>query len=145
MRDLQATFDGLEFKENDPDDSEDSSQTLKFDFESEKGYEQGKSLLKLVEKLFLSHDLKINDRSYRSKFTKAYKMLYEQNGGQDSLSYLTEIMDSAQENYPHLWVNGEKYVFSEDVIQAGESLSRQLLSLRDLVTELIDRTLVYQK
>jgi len=72
-------------------------------------------------------------------------MLYEQNGGQDQLSYLTEILDSAQENYPHLWVNGEKYVFSEDVIKAGDNLSRNLLSLRDLVTELIDKTLVYQK
>jgi hypothetical protein len=83
MRDLQSTFDGLEFKENDPEDSEDSSQTLKFDFESEKGYEMGKGLLKLVEKLFHCFNLKINDRSYRSKFTRAYKMLYEQNGGQD--------------------------------------------------------------
>ena len=83
MRDLQSTFDGLEFKENDPEDSEDSSQTLKFDFESEKGYDMGKSLLKLVEKLFTSFNLKINDRSYRAKFTRAYKMLYEQNGGQD--------------------------------------------------------------
>lgn len=145
MRDLQSTFDGLQFKENDPDDSEDSSQTLKFDFESETGYEMGKSLLKLVEKLFTSFNLKINDRSYRAKFTRAYKMLYEQNGGQDQLSYLTEILDSAQENYPHLWVNGEKYVFSEDVIKAGDNLSRNLLSLRDLVTELFDRTLVYQK
>lgn len=73
IRDLQSTFDGLEFKENDPDDSEDSSQTLKFDFESEKGYEMCKGLLKLVEKLFNSFGLKINERSYRSKFTRAYK------------------------------------------------------------------------
>jgi hypothetical protein len=83
LRDLQSTFDGLEFKENDPEDSEETSQTLKFDFESQKGYEMGKGLLKLIEKLFHCFRLQINDRSYRAKFTRAYKMLYEQNGGQN--------------------------------------------------------------
>ena len=39
-------------------------------------------------------------------------------------------MDSAQENFPHLWVNGEKYVFSEDVINAGESLNQVFLELK---------------
>ena len=104
-----------------------------------------KGLLKLVEKLFNSFGLKINERSYRSKFTIAYKQLYEQNGGQDQLCYLSEILDSAQENYPHLWVNGEKYVFSEDVIKAGDTLSRQFLALRDNVTEMLDKTLVFDK
>jgi hypothetical protein len=83
----------------------------------------GKNLLKLIEKLFTSYGLKVNDRAYRAKFTRAYKMLYEQNGGQDQLCYLTEILDSAQENFSHLWVNGEKYVFSEDVIKAGDALN----------------------
>jgi hypothetical protein len=60
-----------------------------------------------------------NDRSYRNKFSTAYKTLYDQNGGINSLCYLVEILDSAMENFPHLWVNGEKYVFSDDVIEAG--------------------------
>jgi hypothetical protein len=78
MRDLQSIFDSLEFKENDSsDDSEDSSQSLKFDFESDKGYDMCKGLLKLVEKLYIAHNLKVNDRAYRAKFTRAYKMLYE--------------------------------------------------------------------
>jgi hypothetical protein len=38
------------------------------------------------------------------------------------LCYLTEILDSAQEGFPYLWVNGEKYVFSGEVLQAGQTL-----------------------
>jgi hypothetical protein len=48
------------------------------------------------------------------------------------LCYLTEILDSAQEGkkldinvfvaFPYLWVNGEKYVFSKEVIEAGKEL-----------------------
>jgi hypothetical protein len=50
------------------------------------------------------------------------------------LCYLTEILDSAQEGtttvynfiiiiaFPYLWVNGEKYVFSKEVIEAGRNL-----------------------
>jgi hypothetical protein len=32
---------------------------------------------------------------------------------------LTEILDSAQEGFPHMWVNSEKYIFSEPVIESG--------------------------
>lgn len=45
-------------------------------------------------------------------------MLYKE--GQ--LDYLTEILDSAQEGFPFLWVNGEKYVFSREVLEAGKKL-----------------------
>ena len=84
------------------------------------------------------NNLEKNDRSYRIKFTKAYKNLYELNGGHDELCYLQEILDSAQENFPHLWVNGEKYVFSDDVLSAGETLYRRFLELRDLINQILD-------
>jgi len=57
------------------------------------------------------------------------------------LCYLTEILDSAQENFPHLWVNGEKYVFSEDVTQAGEALYKRFLGLKEIITELMDNSI----
>ena len=47
-------------------------------------------------------------------------------------------MDSAQENFPHLWVNGEKYVFSDDVTQAGTALYSQFLHLKEFVSELLE-------
>lgn len=52
-----------------------------------------------------------------------------------SLCYLTEILDSAQEGnsylrlgyndciaFPYLWVNGEKYIFSNEVLESGRRL-----------------------
>jgi len=36
--------------------------------------------------------------------------------------YLSDILDSAQEAFPHMWVNGEKYVFSEHVVSKGITL-----------------------
>ena len=38
-----------------------------------------------------------------------------------------------------LWVNGEKYVFSEDVINAGNQLFRNFLALRDNVSDFVDK------
>ena len=35
---------------------------------------------------------------------------------------MTEILDSAQEGFPFLYVNGEKYMFSQDVLEAGQKL-----------------------
>ncbi len=38
------------------------------------------------------------------------------------LCYIPEILDSAQEGFPYLWVNGEKFEFSYDVLLKGERL-----------------------
>jgi hypothetical protein len=37
-------------------------------------------------------------------------------------AYQIDILDSAQEAFPYMWVNGEKYVFSEHVIEKGTNL-----------------------
>lgn len=65
--------------------------------------------------------------------------MLKENGGCDSLSYLTDFLDSAQENFPHLWVNGEKYVFSDDVLQAGTNIHNDFLTLKKIVNDLIDQ------
>jgi len=58
-------------------------------------------------------------------------------GGESELCYMQEILDSAQENYAHLWVNGEKYVFSDDVIQAGNELMTCFLNLKQTVEKAV--------
>lgn len=79
------------------------------------------------------------DRQYIERFSKAYKILYKE----DNTVYLPEIFDSAQEGYSHLWVNGEKYVFSEDVLQSGDQLKRSFYDLRkDL--EIFERLFKYE-
>lgn len=37
-------------------------------------------------------------------------------------AYNTDILSSAQEASPHIWVNGEKYVFSDHVVKKGIDL-----------------------
>ena len=76
------------------------------------------------------------DRSYRSRFSKAYKSMFEDlPNGQNAHGYLRDIIDAAQESHPHFWVNGEKYVFSEDVMGAAKILSE---SFKILIQVFID-------
>ena len=49
-------------------------------------------------------------------------------------AYLPEILDSAQEAFDHLWVNGEKYVFSEHVIESGTKLFAHFEELRAYIS-----------
>lgn len=103
---------------------------MKFDLDSYEGQNSCKKFLHHIEKLCESVEARYRPRSYRKKFSNAYKVLYKEG----KLCYLTEILDSAQEGkillmilfcfvaFPYLWVNGEKYVFSKDVIDAGRCL-----------------------
>lgn len=43
---------------------------------------------------------------------------------------MPEILDSAQEGFDHLWVNGEKYVFSDHVIESGTALYKHFTQLQ---------------
>lgn len=91
---------------------------MKFDLDSTEGQDSCKKFLSNIEKLCESVEAKFQNRQYRKKFSNAYKVLYKEG----KLCFLTEILDSAQEAFPYLWVNGEKYVFSKEVIDAGRNL-----------------------
>lgn len=77
--------------------------------------------------LFFNQVFKIptSSRSYRQTFSGAYRDLFAEN----KLCFLSEILDSAQENIDILWVNGEKYQFSEEVIESGVFLCSTFNSL----------------
>lgn len=62
-------------------------------------------------------------------------MLYNEG----SLCYLTEILDSAQEGFPYLWVNGEKYIFSQDVLEAGRKLFAQFKMIQQVIRNVYER------
>ena len=107
----------------------------KYDFASDEGNDICKDFLEQIENLFYCHHIKITSRDYRKKFSKAYIYLYEEN----SLGYLTEILDSAQEATPYLIVNDEKYVFSQDVIVKGNQLFLNFCSLIVVITESLNK------
>eukprot|EP00345_Euplotes_harpa_P010289 CAMPEP_0168341858 /NCGR_PEP_ID=MMETSP0213-20121227/14989_1 /TAXON_ID=151035 /ORGANISM="Euplotes harpa, Strain FSP1.4" /LENGTH=334 /DNA_ID=CAMNT_0008348525 /DNA_START=42 /DNA_END=1048 /DNA_ORIENTATION=+ len=90
----------------------------KYDLDSSEGQRICKRFLGQIERLCENFTVKTSSREYRSEFSQAYRVLFVD----ASLSYLTEILDSAQEGFPFLYVNGEKYMFSQDVLEAGQKL-----------------------
>lgn len=108
------------------------------DLDDEGGADACKSYLCALERFMTSLGLVMSCRAYRDEFTNSYKVLYrqmlEQFGSQ--AGYLPEILDSAQEAFDHLWVNGEKYIFSENVIDAGRDLFQCFCQLRHLTSQL---------
>lgn len=106
-----------------------------YDLESEDGQRSCKKFLNQVERLCEVFKAQTASRTYRNEFSKAYKVLYKEG----SLCYLTEILDSAQERIPHLWVNAEKYVFSKEVLEAGARLFSSFLKLQHVLKDLYNR------
>lgn len=109
----------------------------KFDLDSEEGQRVCKKLLNQLECMCEVYKASANSREYRSEFSNAYRILYNEG----HLCYLTEILDSAQERIPHLWVNGEKYVFSGEVISAGGQLHSAFNRVQQILRELYSRVL----
>lgn len=106
------------------------------DLDDEQGADVCKAYLCSLERLACSMALELSSRTYRQQFTNSYKVLYQQMRDQfgSQAAYLPEILDSAQESFDHLWVNGEKYVFSDHVVESGTLLSTHFTALRDYIT-----------
>jgi hypothetical protein len=104
----------------------------KMDLDTGEGNNAGKKLLYSIEELMHSFAIQCNDRKYRDKFSQAYKVLYTNY----SLCYLTEILSSAQEGYSYVIVNSEKYIFSPNVLRAGQKLFAYFETLKDFVKDI---------
>lgn len=111
-----------------------SSQTLvpayydkKYDIDSANGQLICKNYLNIIEKLQELFNVNTASREYRKSFSKAYRVLYKEG----SLGYLTEILDSAQEAVPCLYVNGTRFDFSFLVIDAGHRLFQSFLDIQN--------------
>lgn len=116
------------------------TEDMKYDLDSDEGQIACKKLLNQIERLCDVFKVSCMSRSYRKGFSNAYRVLYKE--GQ--LCYLTEILDSAQEGFPYLYVNGEKYLFSNEVLEAGNKLyvsfSKIQNSFRDIYNKICDET-----
>ncbi|KAL4504533.1 hypothetical protein ABPG72_009979 [Tetrahymena utriculariae] len=108
----------------------------KYDLDSQEGQKICKRYLSIVEKMCETYQVATALRDYRKEFSKAYKILYKE--GQ--LCYLTEILDSAQEGFPYLWVNGEKYVFSPEVLEAGQKLLQSFFKMQHIMRNAYSRS-----
>ena len=115
------------------------------DLDDQNGAEVCKTYLCCIESLLKSLDIKRQDRSYREQFSNSYKVLYKQMFEQfnSECAYLTEILDSAQEAFDHLWVNGEKYVFSDHVVESGTELYNHFMKLKDFINTFYSKNFQY--
>lgn len=111
----------------------------RYDLESDQGQRCCKKLLNQIEKLCETFKVPTTSRDYRKNFSKAYRVLYKEG----TLCYLTEILDSAQEAFPYLYVNGEKYVFSNEVLQSGSGLFQVFLKIQSSLKEIYSK--VYEE
>ena len=104
-----------------------------FEIASDEGNEICHKLLNQIECLMVSMNIKGQNRDYRKNFTKAYFYLFEEN----KLCFLTEILDSAQENTPYIIVNDEQYTFSKEVLNCGNELFNSFCSLIMLLADTV--------
>lgn len=104
-----------------------------YDFDTETGLEACRKFLECLENLFALSFLKRASREYRQHFTAAYRVLYD-NPVASPLNYLVEILDSAQESFPYLWVNGKKYEFSQMVLQQGNMMYQTFSELKEAIS-----------
>ena len=106
------------------------------DLESFSGYYLCGKYLESIQKLSLALHIIPCNREYRKKFSQPYKTLYDEHR---SFSYLTEILDSAQEGLPCITINSENYVFSSSVLRYGKQLLFAFLKLKDLISNVYSR------
>lgn len=110
----------------------------RFDTDSTSGAKACKKFLNQLELLMTSFGLKGENREYRKKFTKAYFYLFEKK----KLCFLTEILGSAQEATPYIVVNGDEYIFSNEVLDFGNLLMNSfcslIMSINDIVKKIRD-------
>ena len=104
-----------------------------FEIGTEEGNEICHKLLNQIEVLMISMNIKGENRDYRKKFTKAYYYLFEEN----KLCFLSEILDSAQENTPFIIVNDEQYNFSQTVLDFGNDLYNSFCSMIMLLLDIV--------
>jgi len=109
----------------------------KFDFESLDGYYLCEKFLLNIETLSKLMNIKPVNREYRKQFAQPYRMLYKR---YEDFCYLIEILDLAQERFPYIIINDEKYIFSPNVLRYGEQLINSFITLKDCILELYEMT-----
>jgi len=100
----------------------------RYDIDSAEGLNACKSFLKALEKLQECFSTKTASRGYRNVFSKAYRILYKD----ETLCYLTEILDSAQEAIPYLYVNGRRFEFSHLVLEGAHKLYQSFVEIQHI-------------
>mmetsp|Transcript_21918 Transcript_21918/g.50058 ORF Transcript_21918/g.50058 Transcript_21918/m.50058 type:complete len:518 (-) Transcript_21918:69-1622(-) len=68
-------------------------------------------------------------RDYRSHFTINYRTLFPD----DSRNYRVDMLEATLEQYSVIWVNGDKFEFSDEAMELAEALHKAWTELLDII------------
>merc|ERR1719428_2458226 len=87
---------------------------------SEEAYAACSAFLEALDSVARTLRVEAASRSYRSQFTINYRALYPD----EERNYRVDVLEASAEQSAVIWVNGEKFEFSADVMERAEALIR---------------------
>lgn len=90
------------------------------DTKSDAGFNATAVFLESLEATARAMRLEPANRSYRSSFTINYRALFPD----ESRNYRVDILEASVEQNAVIWVNGDKFEFSQEAMQCAEDLQR---------------------
>eukprot|EP00931_Biecheleriopsis_adriatica_P050275 TRINITY_DN2909_c0_g2_i1.p1 TRINITY_DN2909_c0_g2~~TRINITY_DN2909_c0_g2_i1.p1 ORF type:complete len:514 (+),score=96.15 TRINITY_DN2909_c0_g2_i1:137-1678(+) len=95
------------------------------DTKSEEGYNAAAMFLQCIDSAAIALRLRPADRSYRSRFTINYQALFPDR----SRNYRVDMLEASIEQNSVIWVNGDKFEFSEEAMTFAQALQRNWAEL----------------
>jgi len=103
---------------------------IKLDLNSFNGHNLCNQLLSNIAQLAKLLNITPTTRKYRIQFATTYSSLYSDI---EDFSYLVEVLDAAQERFSCIIINGEKYVFSSNLLRYAEELLNSFARVRNYI------------
>lgn len=132
---VMAAHAKLVFRKN----SESKIQSQMLDLDTAEGKMAAQRYLDSISGLIQDLGAEVESRIYRMNYTQSYRRMLP-----EAQAYLADILDTAQEAHPHMWVNGEKYVFSEHVVTKGIELYQKFQELNQYLPIVKSMTDLFQ-
>merc|ERR1719253_230818 len=101
----------------------------RLDTKTEAGYNACALFLDALESAARALRLNPEPRSYRQDFTINYRALF----AGETRNYRVDVLEASVDQYAVMWVNGDKFEFSADVMLHAEALQRAWAELEVLM------------
>mmetsp|Transcript_27750 Transcript_27750/g.50131 ORF Transcript_27750/g.50131 Transcript_27750/m.50131 type:complete len:524 (-) Transcript_27750:90-1661(-) len=96
---------------------------------SEAGYNACASFLEGMDAAARALHLEAASRSYRTHFTINYRALFPD----EARNYRVDVLEASVEQYSVIWVNGDKFEFSQEAMRRAEALQRTWCTMTTLL------------
>eukprot|EP00929_Paragymnodinium_shiwhaense_P053019 TRINITY_DN26550_c0_g1_i1.p1 TRINITY_DN26550_c0_g1~~TRINITY_DN26550_c0_g1_i1.p1 ORF type:complete len:538 (-),score=144.25 TRINITY_DN26550_c0_g1_i1:328-1941(-) len=103
---------------------------------SEAGYNACTQFLDGLESAARTMKIDAASRSYRTNFTINYRALFPD----EARNYRVDVLEASVEQYAVIWVNGDKFEFSQEAMRRAEALQRAWAELGGLLERWLQST-----